>query len=141
MTEWPWHGFAGTGAIGEGVLFEASVEGMAYAINTETGEVLWSTDIAEDPQAGNLTKMTYYDGLVYLGLSSVEEVLSTQPDFVPDFRGEVLALDAATGEIVWQLPLVTEPHNGVAVWSSFAIDPELGLLYFTTSDASSTVSA
>ena len=73
MEKWPWYGFAGTGAVVEplNLLVEASVEGMAYGIDTNTGQVKWSTRIADDPQAGSLAKITYYDGLVYLGLQSV----------------------------------------------------------------------
>jgi polyvinyl alcohol dehydrogenase (cytochrome) len=135
MEKWPWYGFAGTGAVVEplNLLVEASVEGMAYGIDMITGQVKWSTRIADDPQAGSLAKITYYDGLVYLGLQSVEEPLSKMtPDMPVNFQGKVLALDARTGRKVWERPLVTPPHNGVPVWSSFAIDPELNTLYTTT---------
>jgi polyvinyl alcohol dehydrogenase (cytochrome) len=132
---WPWHGFAGTGAIGEGMLFEASVEGEAYALDLDTGEVIWKTRIADDPQAGNLSKMLYHNGLVYVGLSSVEELLDKKkPGFEPNFQGKVRALDARTGEIVWTTRLAEGPSTGVAVWSSFALDPAVDTLYFTTSN-------
>ena len=133
--QWPWHGFVGTGAIGEGVLYEASMEGIAYALDLDTGDVLWQTKITDDPQAGNVGRMLYYDGLVYVGLSSVEELLDKKkPGFEPNFQGKVKALDAKTGEIVWIRPLAIPPTTGATVWSSFAIDPELGMLYFTTSN-------
>ncbi len=130
---WPWHGFAGTGALGAGLLFEASVEGRAYAIRPETGEVVWQTDFAEDEQAGNVGKLLYHDGLVYVGLSSVEEPLTKMmPDFRPDFRGKVVALNARDGSVVWERQLVEAPANGVAVWSGFALDPEANTLFFGT---------
>ncbi len=133
MEKWPWYGFAGTGALGEGMLFEASVEGMAYGINQETGEVAWRTRVTDDKQAGSISKLLYYDGLVYIGLQSVEEPLTRMmKDFKPNFQGKVLALDAATGEVVWERQLVTKPHNGVPMWSSFALDPEMNALFFTT---------
>ncbi len=132
-TQWPWHGFAGTGALGEGLLFEASAEGEAFALATETGEVVWRTRIAEDPEAGSISRLTYYDGLVYIGLSSVEEPMTKmKPGFEPNFQGKVIALDGKTGETVWERRLVTPPQNGVAVWSSFALDPATNILYFTT---------
>ncbi|HEV7284231.1 MAG TPA: PQQ-binding-like beta-propeller repeat protein [Kaistia sp.] len=132
-TQWPWHGFAGTGTLGGGLLFEASTEGNAFALAPETGEVLWKTRIAEDEHAGSIGRLVYHDGLLFVGLQSVEEPLTKQmPDFQPDFQGKVMALDARTGRTVWETRLVEAPHNGVAVWSSFALDPELGALYFTT---------
>ncbi|MGI9174335.1 MAG: PQQ-binding-like beta-propeller repeat protein [Rhodothermales bacterium] len=135
---WPWHGFAGTGLLvpdveGGDLLIEASVEGVAYGVDAETGEVRWERRFVEDPQAGNTSRPLYWDGLVYLGVQSVEEPLSKgKKDFEPDFRGRVLALDPATGETAWETVLVEPPHNGASVWSSFALDPDLGLLYFTT---------
>ena len=42
--EWPWHGCAGTGALGGGMLFEASVEGELFALDAEAGELKWRTD-------------------------------------------------------------------------------------------------
>lgn len=131
--QWPWYGFAGTGALGQGMLFEASVEGNAFGIDTDTGKVMWKTKFAEDPQAGSISQLLYYDGLVYIGLSSVEEPLSEQKEgFQPNFQGKVVALDAKTGKMVWQRQLVEAPQNGVSVWSSFALDPEMNALFFTT---------
>lgn len=133
MRQWPWHGFAGTGALGEGLLFEASVEGNAFALDQATGEVRWQTEFADDPEAGNVGKLLYHDGLLYIGVQSVEEPLTRMmPNFQPNFRGKVVALDAKTGQLVWERVLVEEGANGVAVWSGFALDPETTTLYFGT---------
>jgi polyvinyl alcohol dehydrogenase (cytochrome) len=133
MSKWPWYGFAGSGTLGEGMLFEASVEGTAYAIDQKTGEVIWQTEFTDDPEAGNVGKLLYHDGLVYIGVQSVEEPLTRMmPDFQPNFRGKVVALDAKTGGMVWELVLVEEGANGVPVWSGFALDPETNTLFFGT---------
>lgn len=133
QTSWPWHGFAGTGALTDELFVVASVEGMAYGVDRETGEVRWETEITEDEQGGSLAKILHHDGRVFLGLQSVEEPMTMmQQDFNPDFQGGVLALDASTGEKVWEVRTVDPPATGCAVWSSFALDPRLGYLYFTT---------
>ena len=133
MKEWPWYGFAGTGVLAEGKLIEASVEGNAFALDAATGNVLWTTEFTEDEHAGNLSELFYYNGLVYIGVQSVEEPLTTMiENFEVNFQGEVVALDVNTGEIVWEKPLVYPPHTGVPMWISFALDPELNMLYFTT---------
>lgn len=133
ITKWPWHGFAGIGTLGGGKLFEASVEGKAFALDPASGTVLWETDFAEDKQAGNLGQVMYHNGMVYIGLQSVEEPLTEMnKDYKPHFQGKVMALDANTGKKIWERNLVEAPHNGVAMWTSFALDPELNMLYFTT---------
>ena len=131
--EWPWHGFAGTGVLGDGRLYEASVEGEALALDPNSGDVIWRTRITDDPQAGSISRLAYHDGLVYIGLSSVEEPMDKKiQGFEPDFQGKILALHADSGKLAWQLPLVEPPKNGVAMWTSFALDPDSGTLYFTT---------
>ena len=136
-TQWPWYGFPGTGALGDGMVFEASAEGNAFGIDTATGEVRWQTKISDSQYAGNISHLLYYDGLVYVGMSSVEEPLSKMMQkkgetFYPSFQGKVLALNAQTGEVAWERPLVQGQENGVAVWSSFALDPAMNALFFAT---------
>lgn len=133
QAKWPWHGFAGTGVIVNDVLVEASTEGTAYGLSTSDGKTLWETRLTDDPEAGSICKMLTHDGMVYVGLQSVEGPMTKKkPDFKPNFQGKVLALDGKSGKIAWERTLVEAPKNGVAVWSSFALDPDLGLLYFTT---------
>jgi polyvinyl alcohol dehydrogenase (cytochrome) len=133
-TDWPWHGFAGTGAVNAEALFEASAEGHLFALRKDTGEVLWKTRFADDEHAGNAGRLTVFEGTVFVPVSSVEEALSTQSGFEPDFRGHVVAVDAASGEIRWNLQLAQPPHDGVGVWSGFAVDPRERTLWFTTSN-------
>ena len=84
-----------------------------------------------DPEAGNLSVLLYHDGLVYIGVSSVEEMLDS-PSFTPNLQEKVIALDAKTGDKVWERFLVEPPKNGVPMWTSFALDTESNTLYFTT---------
>ena len=132
--KWAWHGLAGTGVIADGLLIEASVEGDAYALDLNSGEVKWKTDFAPENQyAGSINKLLFHDDLVYIGVSSVEEhIAEQQPKYKPGFRGKIVALDARSGKIVWQRELVEAPSNGVAVWTTFALDAESGTLFATT---------
>jgi len=131
-TQWPWYGFLGAGALDNGVLIEASVEGNAFGIDPTTGAIRWQTRFTDQPTAGNNASLLAYNGRVYLGLQSVDEPLSTQPGFQPSGRGGVVALDTQTGAKVWEKLLVDPPANGVAVWSSFALDPTTNMLFFDT---------
>lgn len=132
---WPWHGFAGTGVLVEDRLYEASVEGDLFAIDQQTGNLIWQKRFVEQENAGNLSDLLYYDGLIYIGVQSVSEGLDAGfEDFEPIFRGNVVAIDAKTGDIAWRTYMVEPPQNGAAVWSSFALDPTLNAIYFTTSN-------
>lgn len=130
--QWPWHGFAGTGTLTDDLYIVAAVEGKAFGVDKQTGEVVWETSISDDPEGGSLATLLHHEGKVFLGLQSVEEPLSKQEGFEVNFQGAVLALDAATGKVLWKRHTVEPPQTGVAVWSSFALDPKLGLLYFNT---------
>ena len=84
----------------------------------------------------------YYDGLVITGLSGGEFGV----------RGSVTAYDAETGKLVWRFYTIPGPgetghetwpqdndawkHGGAPVWQTPAVDPKLGLLYFSTGNTS-----
>ena len=66
-------------------------------------------------------------------------------------RGKLTALDANTGQELWHFWTIPGPgefggdtwpddgvaylHGGASIWNTPAIDPELGLLYFSTGNA------
>ena len=80
-----------------------------------------------------------YGGIAYVGISSKGEGNAED-----SFRGAVIALDAATGRLLWKTYMVpsnngggdsNKPgyYSGNAVWeSTFAVDPARGLLYIDT---------
>lgn len=129
---WPWHGFSGTGALDADCVYHASTEGVAYAINRRTGDVVWQRQVARNPNSGNCGRLLARGGMLFVGLSSVEEGLALQPGFEPTAIGEVVALDLRDGHEVWRRALTEPPHNGVGVWSGFDLDDATGTLYFTT---------
>ena len=126
-------------ALGDGKVFGGQIDGKLVAIDQKTGKVVWTTQ-AEEWEAGfSITSAPlYYDGLVITGFNGGE--MGT--------RGRVKAFDAKTGKLVWTFYTVPGPgefghetwpqdnhaweHGGGAVWQTPAVDPELGLLYFTT---------
>lgn len=70
---------------------EGFSDSVTYCFNASTGDLIWSTDPEE--KIGDWRCSTAYaDGLIFSG----------KPDF-DDFGGTV-ALDAATGELVWSHP-------------------------------------
>jgi polyvinyl alcohol dehydrogenase (cytochrome) len=108
--------------------------GKVVALNKATGAVVWITQ-AEAHFAAIITQSaTVFDGRVYVGVASQEEALAAfVPGYQLTFRGSMLALDAATGQIIWKTYMAPTGYTGNAVWgSSPAIDVRRGQLYIAT---------
>jgi len=129
-------------SIGDGKVYAGQLDGKLVALDQATGKVVWSIQ-AERWQDGFTitTAPLYYDGLVITGFAGAEFGV----------RGRVKAYNAKTGKLVWTfytIPGVGElghdtwPGNndvwrngGATVWNTPALDPELGLIYFSTGNA------
>ncbi len=126
-------------ALGDGRVYLGQLDAKLVAIDQRTGEVRWAVQTEPWQDGFSITAAPlYYDGLVIIGLSGGEE----------GTRGRVKAYDARTGALRWTFYTVPGPgqfghdtwpqnsdawmHGGAAVWQTPAVDPELGLLYFST---------
>lgn len=116
-----------------------------FAVNRSTGALLWSTLVDTNPAAIMTGSPTIYKGVVYVGISSREQGLATQPGYkCCTFRGAIVALNATTGKLLWKTYMVpsnngggdsNKPgyYTGGAVWgSSPAVDPATGMLFIST---------
>ena len=110
--------------------------GAVMAINKNTGALLWKTQVDDHPAAIITQSATVYDGVVYVGVASQEELLASGivgPYACCSFRGSFAALDLATGKVLWKTYLTPAGSPGVAVWgSSPAIDTKRGSVYIAT---------
>ncbi|MDF2750590.1 MAG: quinonprotein alcohol dehydrogenase [Gaiellaceae bacterium] len=130
-------------ALGEGMVFLGQLDGKLVALDQRTGEVAWETQVGRWQEGYTITAAPlYYDGMVITGVSGGEFSI----------RGRVQAYDAKTGERVWVFNTVPGPgefghdtwpqdndawtHGGAPMWQTPAVDPELGLIYFSTGNAS-----
>ena len=128
-------------AAGDGRIYSGLLDGSFAALDQKTGHLAWRTQL-EDYKAGySITGAArYFDGLVFTGIAGGEFGI----------RGRVYALDAKTGKEVWRFYTVPGPgesggdswpndgsyqHGGGTVWQAPAVDPELGMLYFSTGNA------
>jgi len=126
-------------ALGAGKVYVGQLDGKLVALDQKTGKVEWSVQ-AERWQDGLVITAAplYYDGLVIVGFAGAEFAI----------RGRVKAFDAKTGKLVWTFYTVPGPgelgadtwppdnavwkHGGASVWQTPAVDPDLGLIYFST---------
>jgi polyvinyl alcohol dehydrogenase (cytochrome) len=121
--------------------------GFLYAVNTTSGTLDWSTKLSDHPAAVITGSPLVYNGRVYVGVSSNEEQQAASASYpCCTFRGQLVALDAATGAVDWRYyttPPATQVGTtssgvaqfapaGGAVWDSPAIDPTSGTVYFAT---------
>lgn len=138
-------------AYSDGVLYFADVNARLFALNAKTGAQIWKTKTDPHPMTIATSAPIYYNGRVYIGISSREEVVMAGNSKYEccTFRGGVAAFDAKTGAQVWRFYTVTdEPKeqgidkqgrkifgpSGVGVWSTVSIHPDEKRLYFTTGD-------
>jgi len=109
------------------------------AVNQETGSLLWITQVDAHPAAIITGSPVVVGSVVYQGISSMEEALALDKSYACcTFRGSVVALNAATGKILWQQYTVpnneglTGSYSGGPIWQPPAIASSLNLLYVGT---------
>ena len=128
-------------------VFFGDQRAFAHAVDAATGEEIWRTKVDDYPIARLTSSPIYHDGRLYVGVASGEEAAGAAPGYeCCRFRGSLVALDAATGAIVWKAYTVDAPKqttknsvgtqlwgpSGAPIWSSPAIDAERNLVYATT---------
>ena len=108
--------------------------GKVLALNKDTGALVWSTQADSNYAAVITQSATVFDGRVYVGVASQEEALAAfVPGYTLSFRGSMLALDLATGAILWKTYTAPTGYTGNAVWgSSPSIDTKRGSVYIAT---------
>jgi polyvinyl alcohol dehydrogenase (cytochrome) len=135
---------------GTPAVFFSDGGGTTYALNAQTGELIWKERPVDHFATMATATPRYYKGVVYQPYSSFEEALGPDPKFqCCTFRGSVAALDAGTGKKIWQTFTIPEASratrkspegvqqfgpSGAGVWSSPTIDEQLGVIYVATGD-------
>jgi alcohol dehydrogenase (cytochrome c) len=126
-------------ALGEGKVYVGQLDGKLVALDQQSGAVTWSVQAERWQEGFSITSAPlYYDGLVITGFAGAEYGI----------RGRVKAYDASDGALVWTFYTVPGPgeighdtwpqdndvwqRGGASVWQTPAVDPELGLIYFST---------
>src|SRR5215475_7684936 len=132
-------------------IFFGDVHANVYAVKATTGTLIWKSKVDDHPAARVTGAPTVYSGVVYVGVSSIEEVTGSRPSYqCCTFRGSVVALNAETGGQIWKAYTIPEtPHPtksnvigtqlfgpaGASVWSAPTIDVQRKALYVATSNS------
>jgi polyvinyl alcohol dehydrogenase (cytochrome) len=129
------------------LIYAADYNGFVYALNAATGQTLWQTQVGTIPFFHFVTGGMQYDhGKLYVPVSS-KEVLATVivPGACCISHGMLVALDAASGKVVWRyqttgdaqdtvLPDSRVGPNGAPVWSTPTLDHKRHAIYIGTGE-------
>ncbi|WP_375768143.1 PQQ-binding-like beta-propeller repeat protein [Archangium gephyra] len=127
-----------TPAFHEGRLYLGTLNGDFLAVEASTGNLVWKSHPDSHP-AAVITQSAIVDGTrVYVGVASYEESYAADPSYpCCTFRGNVVAMDTATGAVVWRTFVMPEGYSGGGVWgSTLVLDKKRNSLYVTTGNNS-----
>jgi alcohol dehydrogenase (cytochrome c) len=137
-------------AISEDKVFIGRLDGQLVALERATGRVAWSIQAERWQDSFSITAAPLYvdgpstslgAGLVIIGFAGGDR----------GTRSRLKAYDAKDGRLIWTFYTIPGPgepghetwpkdndawkYGGAAIWQTPAIDPELGLVYFSTGNA------
>jgi polyvinyl alcohol dehydrogenase (cytochrome) len=119
-----------------------------YAVDAQTGKLLWKSLAGAHPRAKSTGSATVYDGRIYVPMSAMETTTGAVLTYeCCTFRGHVTALDANTGKKLWTtfvIPDEPKPRGknkqgvtlygpaGGSVWNPPTVDPKRHRIYVGT---------
>ena len=128
-------------ALGGGLVFFGTRSGEVIALDRDSGELAWATRVGSEvrTRGESVTSAPMHArGKVFVGLANGDV----------GGQGRVLALNAATGAVEWTFFVVPRPgefghetwpqdndswtFGGGGVWLVGTVDPDLGMVYFST---------
>jgi polyvinyl alcohol dehydrogenase (cytochrome) len=133
------------------IAYLGALKANVYALDAQKGTLLWKVRADDHPAARITGAPQVFEDRVYVPVTSSEEGVSSNPKYpCCSFRGNVVALDAASGREIWKTYTITEVPKivsknangtsrwapaGGGVWSAPTIDPKRHALYIGTGDA------
>ena len=133
------------------VLYMGDFSATVHAIDASDGSLVWRASVGDHTDATITGSPKLHDGALYVPLSSSEWATAADPGYACcTFRGGVVSVDAASGELNWRTHVIDEPAvetgetnpfgadrkgpAGAPVWNSPTIDAERGVLYVGTGE-------
>ena len=121
-----------------------------YAIDALSGKPLWATKVDQHPAAIVTGAPTLVGTTLFVPVSSYEEAKAKDASYrCCTFRGSVVALDAASGKILWKTYTIAQEAkpgalstagsqlmgpSGAPIWSAPTFDAATQRVYATTGD-------
>lgn len=132
------------------LIYFGDVRANVYAVNAETGTLVWTDRVDTHPVARVTGATTLVNGRLYVPISSLEESGAGNPKYpCCTFRGGVASYDALTGKLNWKTHTITDEPRlrgkgttsqgtniygpaGAAVWSAPTVDLKRRRVYVAT---------
>lgn len=134
-------------------VYFADFGGNTYSLKADTGELIWKTSVKNDPNNAVTGTAAYFDGIVYIPLTSMEVVTAGNNSYeCCKSSGQIVAVDALSGKEIWRHRVIQDVAtergvnavgakkfgpSGSPVWSSPTVDTKRGLLYIGTGENNS----
>ena len=131
-------------------LYFGDILARAYSVDAITGKLNWSTRVDDHPNATITGTPTLVGEQLFVPVSSLEVVSAANPDYACcTFRGSMVALDTADGQMQWKTYTVDgEPvpagktsagatilaPSGAPIWNSPTVDLARGQIYAGTGE-------
>ena len=94
---------------GRQVLFFGDLNANVYSLDALSGERLWTNDVDNHEGARITGAPVVYSDKIFVPVSSAEETLALDPEYACcTFRGSLVSLDTATGELDWKTYVIPE---------------------------------
>lgn len=132
-------------------MFFGDERSAIYAVNADTGEQLWKAVVNTHAVSRIVGAPVFHAGRLYVAVSSAEEAAARDPTYsCCTFRGNVVAMNAADGAVLWTAFVIPEEPKplrvssagtpmfgpaGGGIWSSPTLDPKRGVLYVGTGNS------
>lgn len=126
-------------------------KGNTYGVDAHNGELLWKYNPEPRVLSHVTGSLAAYEGRVYVGIAGSEEVASGDPHYpCCTYRGNLSAIDTATGKLIWKsytIPEEPKPRKvnsigtqlwgpaGASIWSAPTIDTKAKAIYVSTGNA------
>lgn len=123
-------GITGTPALSGERVYVATALTDVVCLDATTGGFFWRTRVGDPGKSETIwSAPLVWDGRVYVGIDGILDE--------PTVRGRVVAVDAATGAVVWTyvIPQYTG-GGGAGVFGSPSVDPSTGTLFVATGNPS-----
>lgn len=109
-------------AVVNGLVYIGTQSGWLLAINAGTGTLAWeSQPVTSNPFPVITASPVVVNGTVFVGMTSFEEFAAAAGSlYYPccHVSGSVVAVNAATGALIWRTDTVPAGYSGGAVWGS-----------------------
>lgn len=114
------------------------LNGNIYGVRRDTGAVVWTTHPDSHPFASIFGSAVKIGALLAYGISSNEEVQTTDPNYhCCSFRGSVILMNPLNGKVLWKTYTISDADyangaSGSPVWSTPTFDVLTGTIFVTT---------